>query len=279
MREEIIALLRCPVCGGALLRKGGSLVCAKGHCYDISRQGDVNLAPGKHASFYTKELFLSRAKVFESGLYDSVVRAIGEAAEPFLPEGRPGVLADAGCGEGFYTRRVLGGRELLRVGFDLSKEAVRLAAKGEKSASFVVGDLARIPLADGCCDVLLDVFTPANYAEFARVLRPGGVLIKLAPRGGYLRELREAAKGLLRRAAYDGGQVEAYLRQHTRVLSERTITYSAPVSPEVAWHLARMTPMLAGVDRARLDLSGIREITIDETMYVCAPHAQDGENT
>lgn len=278
MREEIIALLRCPICRGALARQGGSLVCEKRHCYDISRQGDVNLAPGKRAAFYTRELFLSRARVFESGVYDPVVRAVGEAAAPFLPDDRPGVLVDAGCGEGFYTRSVLPDRALWRVGFDLSKEAVRMAAKGDKSATFVVGDLSRIPLADGCCDVLLDVFTPANYAEFARVLRPGGALVKLAPRGGYLRELREAARDQLRRADYDGGQVEAYLQGRARVLGERAICYTTPVSPETVWHLARMTPMLAGVDLTRVDLSGIREITIDETLYVCALDAPDRED-
>lgn len=278
MREEEIALLRCPICRGALAREGGSLVCAKRHCYDLSRQGDVNLEPGKHAAFYTKELFASRAWVFESGLYDPVVRAIGEAAAPFLPGDRPGVLVDAGCGEGFYTGRVLADRALWRVGFDLSKDAVRMAARRVKNAAFVVGDLARIPLADGCCDVLLDVFSPANYAEFARVLRPGGALIKLAPRGGYLRELRETAGAQLRRTEHDGGQVEAYLHARTRVLQERTIAYTLPVSPETVWHLARMTPMLAGVDLARVDLSGIREITIDETMYVCALDAPGTAN-
>ena len=53
-----------------------------------------------------------------------------------------------------------------------------------------------------------------------------------------------------------------------RVLAEETITYTLPVSPEMAADLARMTPMLAGIDGSRLDLTGVRTITIDENLYV-----------
>ena len=35
--------LTCPVCGGALHREERSLRCGAGHCYDLARQGYVNL--------------------------------------------------------------------------------------------------------------------------------------------------------------------------------------------------------------------------------------------
>ena len=155
---------------------------------------------------------------------------------------------------------------MIRIGFDLAKEAVLLAAKGDKQATYFVGDLANIPLADGCCDAALDVFTPANYAQFGRILKTEGVLIKLAPRAGYLHELREAAGGKLE--AYDGAQVLDYAHAHVHVLEERKIAYTMPVDGELAVRLAKMTPMLANVDADSLDLSGMKQITIDETMIV-----------
>ena len=157
---------------------------------------------------------------------------------------------------------------MTRIGFDLSKDAVRLAARGQKEAAFFAADLKHIPIKDHCCDVLLDIFTPANYAEFARVLGEEGVMIKLAPRSGYLQELRTLAGGRLRRESYDGGDVERYAHEKMNVMEQTAITYTMPVSPETAQHLARMTPMLAGVDVESLDLSAITEITIDETMYI-----------
>lgn len=267
MLDHGIDLLRCPICGGAFSKQGSSLICARRHCYDIARQGHVNLAPAQKEAFYTKELFESRAKVFEAGVYDQVIAAISEAIRVHAPKDSRLTLVDAGCGEGFYTRSVCPEMDMTRIGFDLSKDAVRLAAR-DKTCSFFVGDLAAIPLADHCCDVLLDVFTPANYAQFRRILKPGGLLIKLAPRSGYLCELRQAAAGQLRHADYDGGRVESYVQEHVDLLEQRAITYTLEVTPELVFHLARMTPMLAGVDMEQLDLSGIETITIDETMYV-----------
>ena len=125
---------------------------------------------------------------------------------------------------------------MIRVGFGLAKEAVLLAAKGDKQATYFVGDLANIPLADGCCDAAPDVFTPANYAQFGRILTTEGVLITLAPRAGYLHELREAAGGKL--AAHDGAHDLDYAYAHASVLERREIAYTDTVDGEWAVCLA-----------------------------------------
>lgn len=265
--QDIIHLLRCPLCGGAFTKKENSLLCEKRHCYDIARQGYVNFVPGQKDMFYKKELFESRAAVFAAGVYAPVVSRVSAAMARHIGGEAP-VIVDAGCGEGYYTKAVCPGRAMTRIGFDLSKDAVRLAARGEKTAAFFAADLKRIPLADGCADAVLDIFTPADYAEFKRILKPDGVLIKLAPRSGYLHELREAAGGLLRRREYDDGDVARYAEEKMTILEKETITYTMDVSQETAAHLARMTPMLAGVDLTRVDLTGIHSITIDETMYI-----------
>ena len=267
MIDAIASLLRCPLCAKPFARQGNSLVCENRHCYDIARQGYVNLAPDRREKLYTKALFESRARVFESGLFTPVVDALSDALARFVPNGSP-VVVDAGCGEGYYIRQVCPGREMTRVGFDLSRDAVRLAARSGRDAAFFAADLAHIPLKDGCADAVLDVFTPANYAEFARILKPGGVLIKLAPRSGYLCELRAAAQGLLRNAAYDGAQVDRYALEHLNLLEQRIITYTRSVPPELVRELANMTPMLAGIDVDALDLSGVTQITIDETLTI-----------
>lgn len=265
--HDMTHLLRCPLCGGAFSRRDNSLVCGNRHTYDIARQGYVNFVPGQKEMFYKKELFESRAKVFEAGVYAPVIERLTQAISRYMTKEHP-VLLDAGCGEGYYTKAVCPDRELTRIGFDLSKDAVKLAAKGPKTAAFFAADLKRIPMQDHTVDVLLDIFTPANYAEFARVLAPDGVIMKLAPRGGYLRELRELAGDRLRHQEYDGGDVERYAHEKMNMLAQETITYTLEVSQETAYHLARMTPMLAGIDVDALDLSVITQITIDETLYI-----------
>ena len=267
MQNEAIPLLRCPICSGSFRHQGNSLICEKGHCYDIARQGHVNFVPNAKSSFYRKELFESRAAAFEAGVFRTVIDAISDTLRRYALQECP-VIADAGCGEGYYLRSICPERNMTRIGFDLAKEAILLAAKSDKKATYFVADLAAIPIADGCCDAVLDVFTPANYAQFGRILKKDGVLIKLAPRAGYLRELREAAGSQLRHTSYDAAPVESYAQAHMNVLEQREITYTVPVDEALAAHIARMTPMLADVDRDKLDLSGIHSITIDENMIV-----------
>ncbi|MBQ2832974.1 MAG: methyltransferase domain-containing protein [Clostridia bacterium] len=267
MDQSMIGILRCPLCGGAFSRRENSLVCCNRHCYDIARQGHINFVPGQKEMFYKKELFESRAEVFRAGVYAPVIERLSQALARHVPEEHP-VIVDAGCGEGYYIKSVCPDRAMTRVGFDLSKDAVRLAARGQREALFFAADLKRIPLADGCADAVLDIFTPADYAQFKRILKPQGLLFKLAPRSGYLRELRAAAGGFLRRKEYDGGDVERYARERMNVVASETITYTLGVAPETVAHLARMTPMLAGIDIEKLDLSGVEQITIDETLII-----------
>ena len=97
--ENILHILRCPLCGGAFSKKVSSLVCEKRHTYDVARQGYVNFVPGQKDMFYKKELFESRAAVFAAGVYAPVVARVSEALDRFAPGENPVVVA-AGCGEG-----------------------------------------------------------------------------------------------------------------------------------------------------------------------------------
>ena len=89
MQNEAVALLRCPICSGSFHQEGKSLLCGKRHCYDIARQGHVNFAPNVKPSFYKKELFESRAKAFEAGVFAPVAAAVGEALEKYVRAERP----------------------------------------------------------------------------------------------------------------------------------------------------------------------------------------------
>jgi len=108
---------------------------------------------------------------------------------------RPQVVADFGCGEGYYLDEVMAtpGLESTRAyGTDISKAAIAAAAKAHPGADWAVADTNRlIPLADGSVDVALDVFAPRNAGEFARVVRPGGRLVVAVPGQEHLAQVRE----------------------------------------------------------------------------------------
>lgn len=65
--------LICPICGSKLNTLNKSLVCAGHHCFDIARQGYVNLltVQQKHSLHPgdTREQVLSRRAFLEAGYY------------------------------------------------------------------------------------------------------------------------------------------------------------------------------------------------------------------
>lgn len=267
----ILPLLRCPLCGaGFSLREERSLVCMESHCFDLSARGYVNLAPGhnQQAEKYDAALFTSRRLVLEHGFYDEVLGAIIGMITGFLPPGRGFTLLDVGCGEGFYSR------ELARrfpagqiLGLDLSRYAISAAARQARAAKlkthWLVGNLTRLPLADNCVDVLLNILTPADYAQFARVLSPGGFLVKVLPGTRYLEQVRTEVADHLRRGTYSNQPVLEHLEAHGRIVEQHSVLRTFPVNPEEAAAFLAMTPMTFGLGEEARGGVTFSEITID----------------
>lgn len=98
------------------------------------------------------------------------------------PADRAGaVLVDLGCGAGLLAPH-LAGKGYRHVGVDLTASA--LVQARTHGVAPVRGDVTRVPLADGCADVvaageILEHVTdlPAAVGEACRLLRPGGLLV------------------------------------------------------------------------------------------------------
>jgi len=125
------------------------------------------------------------------GHYRPLAEAVAEAVTGMSMQ----VLADFGCGEGYYLDQLMNtpGLKGVRVyGTDISKPAIAAAAKAYPLTQWVVADTNRlIPLADGSVDAAIDVFAPRNAAEFGRVIRPGGRLVVAIPGPAHLADISE----------------------------------------------------------------------------------------
>ena len=102
----------------------------------------------------------------------------------------------AGCGEGYYSAAVFqaldrAGKAPMLAGIDLSKHALRRAAKREKAAEFAVASVYALPVADEAVHLLLNCFSPLALEEFLRVLKPGGVYFYVVPGARHLWQLKE----------------------------------------------------------------------------------------
>jgi len=266
--STLLPSLCCPRCGSAFHLTEQSLVCQQGHCFDLSRKGYVNLAPGhdQNAEKYDAQLFDSRRTVLEGGFYRPVLEAICG----YLPK-EPFLLLDVGCGEGWYARML--SEQFPHssfLGLDISRDAITAAAKTQSRVHWMVADLKHLPVTDGSAGVVLDVLTPADYTAFRRVLAPEGLLIKVIPGVDYLREVRSAAAPWLRSGAeYDNARVLEHLRANAEVISETEIRRTAPLTMEESHAFLRMTPMTFSVPKEALESLLLTEITIHMHILCC----------
>jgi len=179
-----LPLLACPLCRESFTLQAGSLKSPSRHTYDIAARGYAHLAPDKAQPMgYDRPSFINRGAFLAAGYYNHILEAVLQA----LPQG-PWV--DAGCGQGWLTAAAARRGFLPAVGLDLAREGVRQAAALSKQVCWLVADLARMPLQDGVLEAVVNVFSPANYSEFLRVLKPEGLVLKVMPGPLHLRELR-----------------------------------------------------------------------------------------
>lgn len=271
----LMPVLRCPRCQSAFELSVASLICQNRHCYDLSKRGYVNLAPShdQAAEKYDAELFDSRRLVFEHGFY----QPIAEAIATWLTNA-PLTILDAGCGEGYYARLLADRFPLTQlIGLDISRDAITAAAREPGRANWLVADLKHLPVADHSADVLLDVLTPADYAEFGRVLKPDGWLIKVVPGADYLCEVRKAVAPWLRSGdTYDNTRVIDHLKEHAVIAEEREVRITRPLSEEESRAFLRMTPMTFSVPADVLDTLAISQITIHMHVLKCRMKGAQG---
>ncbi len=266
--EPLLPCLRCPRCLAPFSLSQTSLICENHHCYDLSRRGYVNLAPGHDQAQekYSATLFDSRRTVFDGGFYEPVMEAV---ASRLKDEGQ--LILDVGCGEGWYARRLSERFPSLRmIGLDLSRDAITAAAQTPGAAHYLVADLKHLPFADHSADVIVDVLTPADYAEFRRVLKPGGLLIKVIPGAEYLSQVRHAVAPHLRSGdSYDNARVLEHLKQNAEIIHETEIRQTSPLTADQSAAFLRMTPMTFSVPEEVLRALSVSEITIHMHVFVC----------
>lgn len=189
----------CPVCGESFTEEHRMLKCRNGHCFDLARQGYVNLLRSQKSSAARhgddKMMVSARTAFLDAGYYAPLREKIGEWTLECIKDGA--VILDAGCGEGYYTsyiRALLqnGGLSAKICGMDISKEAVLACAKRDNAIELAVASVFAIPAANDSADLLLNLFAPDAIREFSRILRDGAVLFRAYPGPRHLWELKKA---------------------------------------------------------------------------------------
>ena len=193
------SLFSCPVCGLPLQRQGKSLVCEKNHCFDLARQGYVNLLRSNQSSSKRHGddslMVAARQEFLDGGYYACLSDAVNRLLTARLAKNAR--VLDVGCGEGYYTARLRAalGEDALLCGIDISRQALIAAHRRDNALELAVASSAQLPVGQGSVDAVLNIFAPLSAEETHRVLKPGGLLLRAVP-------LKEHLMGL-KRAVYD----------------------------------------------------------------------------
>lgn len=268
MIHGALPYLRCPVCAQPVAQAAErTLRCPRGHSYDIARQGYVNLTRGRapHTGD-SAEMVEARCAFLAAGHYAFISAALVAAAR----SAGPGAVIDAGTGTGWYLARVLDALpDATGLGLDVSKPALRRAARAHPRAAAVLTDLWQpLPLATGSAALILNVFAPRNGPEFHRVLRPDGRLLVVTPAADHLRELIESYR-LLHVDPDKVDRVSESLAGHFTVAGTAAHRARLTLTGDELRTLIGMTPSARHVDVAGLPAGDRIEVTaaVDLTVY------------
>lgn len=186
----------CPVCGKSLKQEANTLKCENNHCFDISKSGYVNLITkgGKKGHGDDKLMVRARHDFLRKGYYRHLKDSLCNNAAEYMSSGC--FLLDSGCGEGYYTAGLC---EIFAekhgggiYGVDVSKEALKIAAKECPKVSFAAASAYRLPFKEKSFDMVTSLFAPLANEEFHRILKDKGIFITAIPLENHLWELKKA---------------------------------------------------------------------------------------
>lgn len=211
-----MCIIICPYCKSDLLQsEEKSFTCENRHNFDVAKEGYINLLPVNQKK--SKEpgdnqmMVAARRNFLERGFYDPLIENIKEViSKKHLFTKRDIIALDAGCGEGYYSEKVLNKLDGINskvLGTDISKSAIKIAAKKYKNNFYFVSSINNLPITSDSIDLVLSVFSPIKPEEFKRILSKNGYVVIISPGPNHLNEIAELI--------YD------YVRPHTNNIEEK----------------------------------------------------------
>jgi len=250
-------MLICPICKDPLIKKNATYTCDQAHCFDLSREGYLNLTlpTQKRGLGDTKEMLLARRSFLNRGYFDFLILALSELLKLQISKSIQENLADfclidSGCGEGYFLGQLskhlsedlsLSRLNIDSFGLDISKAGILMGAKRYPLPKYIVADINNdLPFLSKSVDVLLSICAPKNFPEFSRVLKGTGQLIVVMPTPSHMVELRQYYDLL----TIDADKEERLLNKASsfRVVTSDRVNSSAVLSKEEIDLYLRMTP-------------------------------------
>ncbi|CAG21163.1 putative SAM-dependent methyltransferase [Photobacterium profundum SS9] len=243
-RAVSIMSYQCPLCHSALVNHTQYWRCENNHQFDLAKEGYVNLMPVQHKGSKNpgdnQEMMQARRLFLNTNHYHPLREAVIKHLDEQLPENAQQLL-DIGCGEGYYTSEFTQLQakhpELSVHGLDISKVAVRYAAKRYKNCHFCVASSHRLPYSDAYLDGIVRIYAPCKDEELQRAVKKDGILVTVSPAARHLYQLKELI--------YNGvhlHDMEPEVIEGFDLVTDQQLHYDMTLNGEEATALMQMTP-------------------------------------
>lgn len=176
----------CPKCSSKLIKVEKRFVCENRHSYDIARQGYVNLILNGSIHGDSKEMVIARNEFLNHGYYTCLQEQLCSLIETY----QPNKFVDLGCGEGYYTSKMAVYAQE-SIGVDLSKDALKIAARSDSKSQYVIASIFHLPIEKNSVDCITNIFAPTPLDEVKRILKENGVYIRVTPHIKHLYEFKQ----------------------------------------------------------------------------------------
>lgn len=254
--QNILNILKCPNCNRDLYIKDKGLKCDSGHFFDFSKQSYINLllANMKKTKDPGDDETMAKARnaFLEAGYFERLRDQISQMYD-FTNK----IVLDAGCGIGYYTKDIAD-KAASTIGVDISKHAVKIAAKNDKKTFYIISSIFNLPIKDNSIDCILNIFAPKPQQEFQRVLKNDGVIIEVIPGENHLKEIKtdiykQDAKPILEKFAFT---------DFDRTSSHK-LTYMQNIHANDYENLLKMTPFWYNGGQKLLESLKAMQVTFD----------------
>ncbi|MFV0381859.1 MAG: putative RNA methyltransferase [Breznakia sp.] len=255
--ETCSKALICPVCEKTLQKKIKNYVCVNGHSFDISKQGYTNV--WQHKSLCTgdnRDMVEARSHFLEKGFYQPLLDAL-------LHQNKKGAICvDTGCGEGYYTRAIAQQDNCFLYAFDVSKTALKHAAKNDKNAAYFLSSIFKLPIKTRSVDIVFNIFAPFAGTEFGRVLKTNGIVVKVDPAPLHLFEMKK----ILYEHPYKN---EISTPAGWQCISSQTIAFDMVLKQEDIQNLITMTPYFFKTKKDKIEaLCSLDHLKVQAGFYL-----------
>lgn len=269
--KDHMALFACPVFGQKIVAVDQQqMICQNHHRTNFNKHGYLYLLNHGESFEYDHEMLSARRQLLTAGLFLPIIQEIASQLGH-----QPQNILDVGCGEGTplnQLAKAVKQPQNAYVGFDISRAGIQLATQLNPQLFFCLADLRSLPFSAESFDTIIDLFSPSDYQEFDRVLKPGGRLFKVIPDNNYLPELRQLlyAQDDPHRH-YDNHAVKQLFLSHYQETQVKPLQYQFQLPADLRKAMVLMSPLHWG-ERVRqlttADYESFKQVTVNVNLLV-----------